>query len=194
MFRVVTAVAFVTVGCLGLASEASAISLTQDNALGLVNDGIPSSPANEVIYINTLIGMAVNTGPTLIGTETYTRYDDSCGSCPAATTTGSAKDESGGNTGSFGSGWTYIVAKYDADQAGSLVWYVAGLSGTFDVPTALNGKGVSHISYYGPGTPPEETEDDPVDVVPEPASLLLLGAGLSAAAVRARRKARRQMA
>lgn len=160
----------VIVCSMGLAAQVSAISLTTSSTqfLGSITpDG--GSSETEATQINHLISMAVNTSETFDGND-YVRDDGSCGTCPAATAVGSVKDDSGGNTGDFGSGFTYLKAKYDAAQGGALVWYVAGLSGAFDVQETFgtcgsSGCGLSHWVLFNPGT----------NNVAEPSTTLLAG-------------------
>ena len=172
----------VAVCSLAFAGQASAIPLDQTSVqyLGLVNDGIPSNPAAEASYINTLLAQASPSGPTLVGTETYTRSANPCVGCPVATDTGATKDDTSPSNVIDVTGWTYLIGKYDAAQAGSLVWYVAGLTEA-TIPNTFNGHGLSHWSLYNPGT----------TTVPEPTTLLLLGSGLAALGVFGRRRFRK---
>jgi hypothetical protein len=160
----------VTVCSLGLAAQVGAISLTTSSTqfLGSITpDG--GSETEEAVQITHLVNMA--TGSETFDGNDYVRTGNSCGDCPDATAVGSVKeDTSGDNTGDFGSGFTYLKAKYDQDQGGALVWYVAGLTGEFDVPSAFGtcgnneGCGISHWVLFNPGTN-----------VAEPSTTLLAG-------------------
>jgi hypothetical protein len=160
----------VAVCSMGLAAQVSAISLdtSSDRFLGIISpDG--GSPETEALQITHLVGMAINTSESF-GGDLYTRDDGSCGTCPAATAVGSVGDTTGGNTGDFGTGFTYLKGKYDAAQAGALVWYVAGLTGTFDIPTnfgtcGASGCGLSHWLLLNPSG----------NNVAEPSTTLLAG-------------------
>lgn len=160
-------------------TAANALALGDADYVGLINDGIPSSPAAEVGYINNLITLAPGTGDTVIGTETYNRISSTLvGPLPVAELAGAIKDESEGVVSLDATGFEYVLAKYDAAQAGSLVWYMeGGFSGVVTPQATLNGLGLSHISAYNATTR-----------VPEPTSLTLLGGCLIALAFIGRRR------
>jgi len=163
------------------ASSAHAILLTVGDAnyVGKIDDGIPSSPALEVTYINDLIQLAPGDVPEPCGTEICDRIGSTLvGPLPAATATGAVKDETGGTTVDS-SGFDYILGKYG--NAGSLVWFIGSLVDEATLPATLDRLGLSHISLYncvGECTPPTE--------VPEPGPLGLIGLALLAVALRRR--------
>jgi hypothetical protein len=157
-------IAVVTVVCsMGLAAQVDAISFTVGDQyyLGVISpDG--GSPTTEAAQINTLVALAPG-GSSSDGTNSYTRSGNTLcyNSCPTATAVGSVGEETGlnggDNAGSLDGGWTYLKAKYDAAKAGAYVWYVAGLSGDFTVPTTAgtcgdSGCGLSHWQLFNPGT------------------------------------------
>ena len=177
--------AVATFACsMAFASHVSALDTGDSRFLGQVNDGIPSDLASEVIYINTLLAQPSPSGPTLVGTETYTRSANDCGgACPPAVLAGAVKDDSENTTVNLGSGWTYLLAKYDAAQAGAFIWFVGGLTGNVTVPSNLGtcgmgGCGLSHTALFNPGG----------GQVSEPAPLALLALGLVMLGVMRRRK------
>jgi len=152
----ITMFALVWALALGLtATNALAIQLTDasPNYLGLIDDGIPPSPALEATYINNLLTLALGAGPTPIGTETYTRSNNACVACPLATAVGAIKDESSPYSIDLSTGgFTYLLGKYGNN--GSLVWDVRGISEVVTVQSSFGtkGGGLSHISAYNPGT------------------------------------------
>lgn len=169
------------------AANASALTTADTRYLGNINDGIPSNLSDEVGYINTLIAQPSPSGPTLVGTETYTRTANDCGgACPTAVLAGSTKNDNSNTSVDLGTGgWTYLLAKYDAFQAGAYVWYVGGLTGSVSVPGNLgscgqSGCGLSHTSLFNPGT----------TRVAEPGTLAAFALGLFGLALVRRRRNR----
>jgi hypothetical protein len=136
------------------AGASTILTIGDDYYLGSITDGIPPSPENEVEYINYLITLGPGQGDTQIpaGTgEIYNREDsDLVGPFPTAIEDGAAKDESGGFQGIDGTGYTYILGKYDAEKAGTLVWVISGLADASDIdlPELYNGHELSHWSLY----------------------------------------------
>lgn len=158
------------------------VSYGDANYVGLINDGIPSNPGNEVIYINDLIQLDPGDSPETCGTETCDRIGSTlAGPFDPAVLTGSDKDESETNTVTVTGIFKYLLGKYDQNQAGSMVWYFAdGFTGDVTLPPTLNGHGVSHISWYN------EVGDNGA---PGAAGLGLLGIGLFALGLIKRRRA-----
>jgi PEP-CTERM motif-containing protein len=184
--------AAIIICCIGFSSRVGAATILLDSSsqfLGTVVPPEPSSPSDEAAYINTLIDQLLGS-TTTIGGYTYDRSSNSCGTCPDATSVGSVTNTSGA-TGDFGSGYTYLLGKYDGPNGGDLIWYVAGLTGAFSIPTNWGPDpqgtqyGISHWALFNPGG----SSGGGGATVPEPASLLLFGLAASAAAYRARRRA-----
>lgn len=199
-------------GCLALAPKAHAadFNFTEGDIyyMGLVNpDG--GSPTTEATEVNDLAAMAPSTTQTIdygnpAGVQDFTRSSNTLcfNTCPDASGVLNS-NSTGTNSGSLPVGATYLIGKYDAGKAGMYVWYVAGLTGTFTLPQALgdcgqgSGCGLSHWIVYGGGeTGGEtgggetggETGGGETGSGPEPASLLLFGSALGAAALRMRRR------
>jgi hypothetical protein len=144
-------VLFAAVLFLGLGANAvQATSLTYGDAyyLGYVNDAIPSNVDDTVGYINNLITLAAGAGPTVIGTESYSRVGSALpGPFPVAVALGGVKTDTSIGSGINVTGWTYLLGKYDAHNAGAYVWYVAGLE-TADIPNFFNAAGQYGLSHY----------------------------------------------
>jgi hypothetical protein len=177
---VILASGFVVIACfLGLASDANAIDFAIDDQyyLGHVEpDG--GSEATQAAQINILAGLAPSTtgfdggdGNTYDRSSNTLCYD----TCPTATDTDSVKDDTGGNDGSLGTGFTYLKAKYGNSAD---IWYVFGLTGDFTVPTSTEDGGLSHWVLFNPSP----------TVVPEPGTLLLAGTMLVGIGVWSRKK------
>jgi hypothetical protein len=158
------------VGCVGLASHASAVLLDTSSSefMGTIVPDVPAGTDDERSYVNALVALAPNTSTTFSGQDIDRSGNTLCyPNCPAATGN-PTKDDSGVNTGIDVTGFTYLLAKYDAAQGGGLVFYVADLTGDVDVQATFGtcgsgGCGLSHVTLWN---------------VSEPGTLLLLGASL----------------
>jgi hypothetical protein len=163
------AFAFVT----GSLSNLSAVSLAIGDSLGLIDPNHPASPAASEGFIDILLAQPLGSGPTTIGANAYTRTsnDPLGGVYPAADF---AADLGAQFTNiNLGSGYLYLLGKYDGPNYGSVVWYVGGLTGLIDIPDKAAGYGLSHTYLFNQnGTPPNGVPDGG-------ASLMLLGIGLS---------------
>ena len=139
--------------CFG-AYSANAISFTIDDAnfLGTIVDGIPSSPSDEVDYLNALITLSAGATATTILTEDYDRVGSTlAGPFDTAVITDAMRDETETSTPDFGTtAFQYILAKYDGPDGGSLVWYSAAGFTDVTVPATAFSQlfAVSHVSGY----------------------------------------------
>ena len=145
-------------GILAMAGSVNAASFTigDANSIGLVVPDHPTSPNDDAQYINHLIVLSPG-GSTTFSGETITRSmhnfspmdpiivpvsGDPVGSLPGT-----------GTSVSLGSGYEYLMAKYDAGSAGGEVWYVGGLAGTVTIPaffTSDNQYGLSGWTLFNP--------------------------------------------
>jgi hypothetical protein len=179
----------------GFAAPVAATTLTIGDSfqLGFITPGSPASEADEADYINFMTDLAsggsgtINPGPQENDiSRTTNLLCGFSGACPEATDTGAVKDGSSPSTSlDLGGNWTYLLAKYDGKNFGSVVWYVAGLD-EVDIPSTGGGYGLSHWTVFNPT--PDGPLEDPLEVTPEPTTMLLLGSGLVVVAARLRRR------
>lgn len=159
---------------LGLVSQSSAdttLTIGDANFLGSIIPGTPANLTEEAGYVTQLGNMAANAAPVTISGNTFNRSANTlCFNCPDATTVDAVNVVTGDGDNINGTGFLYLLAKYGND---SVVWYIGGLTGPFDIPDqapeSFNGKGLSHYSLFNPST----------TTVPEPATVLLLGSAFA---------------
>jgi len=178
------AILLIAVACIiGTLSHAPALLIGDDRDLGLINPNHPANPDDSAGFINILLDQPLGSGPTQIGANFYTRTlnDPLSGVYPDAVTPAVEFGQNITNI-DLGTGYTYLLAKYDGPNYGSVLWYVEGLVGAITIP--LNGSdnqyAVSHTYLYNPTT----------SSVPDSGStVMLLGGALSALGLVRRRLA-----
>jgi VPDSG-CTERM motif len=136
--------------------NADALTIGDNQTLGYVFFGIPSGDTDRLNYVNDLVA-AYNAGNpsgfTFSGHgQSYTLVNGQ----PAfgATLPNAVLPAVNGTstTINLGSGlYSYLFAKYDGPNQGSVVWYVGNLSGTVTIPGDWNGYGLSGWTLFGPG-------------------------------------------
>jgi PEP-CTERM motif len=191
--KLLSAVAGLSMLAASAASSAAVLSFGDANYLGLVNDGIPSSLTAEVSYINALNDLAAGASavpcPSVSSEECDRIGSTLAGPFANALLADAVKFDttSASDTYSTTETFHYVLGKYDAGQAGSMVWYFAGgITGLIDLQDTLNGKGLSHISLFNP-----DGGGGGGGSTPEPATLALVGLGLLGTAAARRRLQRR---
>lgn len=165
--------------------NANALTIGDNQTLGYVLYGIPSGDDARTQYVNDLV-FEYNQGHTSGYTFTANGQNDTLvngNPVFGATLAGAvfAMDGQGNQTsinlGAVGT-YTYLFAKYDGPNAGSVVWYVGNLSGTITIPanggpSPGDNYGLSGWTLFTGGTPPTGLPDGGTTV-------MLLGAALGA--------------
>ena len=154
---------------LAFSHNASALTIGDSQELGFVDRGLPAGDADRTLFVNTMIGLALN-GSThvIIGPHNnlITRSNNNFGPLPTAVfaLTGHTK------TIDLGTGlYSYLFAKYNGNF-GAEVWYVGNLSGIITIPATAGGYRLSLWKLFGPG----------VTQVPDGgATVMLLGAAIA---------------
>ena len=156
---------------LGFASQASAQTIGDARDLGLVDPNHPASPNDSEGFVDILLSQPLNSGPTHIGANFYTRTgnDPLGGVYPAADFAAELAWDPDAGTVDLDGGYLYLLAKYDGNNYGSVVWYVGGLTGIQDIPLTGGRYGISHIFVFNP---------DPTQVPDGGTTAFLLGAAL----------------
>ena len=134
--------------------SAFALTIGDSRDLGLISKNQPADPSSSAGFIDILLSQLLNSGPTPIGANTYTRTgnDPLGGDYSNATYSGV---EFGANVTNInlGSGYQYLFGKVRWTEIGAAkIWYVGGLTGAITIP--LYGSGdkfeVSHTYLYNP--------------------------------------------
>src|SRR6266480_1220545 len=136
---------------LAFSHNASALTIGDSQELGFVYRCLPAGDADRTLFVNTMIGLALN-GSThvIIGPHDnlVTRSNNDFGPLPTAifALNGST------TTINLGTGlYSYLYAKYDGPNYGAEVWYVGNLSGIITIPATGGGFALSGWTLFGPG-------------------------------------------
>ena len=136
---------------LAFSHNASALTIGDSQELGFVDRGLPAGDADRTLFVNTMIGLALN-GSThvIIGPHDnlITRSNNDFGSLPTAVFALNGST----TTIDLGTGlYSYLYAKYDGPNYGTEVWYIGDLSGTITIPGFAGRYGLSGYTLFGPG-------------------------------------------
>jgi hypothetical protein len=161
-------------GLIGTTAFGVPLTINSEGVVGTI-DGISgeTSPATEAIWLQHLLDMPNDAVDLEFGTTFRTRTEDPqySGTIDAANFW---KDDDGGL--SVPAGWEWVMAKYDGQNAGYVVWYLGGAA--VDLPLTswsiwanASGEGynLSHFTVF-----------NSIGVPDGGATVLLLGASLAA--------------
>lgn len=131
-------------------ADALALSIGDSHELGFVQNGWPSGDADRLVYLNHIIGMALNSKSKGDG-QVYIRSSNSFGPLSQALWDGHVSGT--GTSINLGAGgvYTYLFAKYDGPNYGSEVWYVGNLSGIITIPGTAGGVDLTGWTLFGVG-------------------------------------------
>jgi VPDSG-CTERM motif len=154
---------------MGTLSHLSALAI--GDSLGLIDPNHPASPDASEDFVDILLSQPLGSGPTQIGANFYTRTtnDPLNGNYPAAEFAANLNGQF--DDINLGSGFLYLLAKYDGPNYGSVVWYVGGLTGLIDIPDKAGQYGISN-TYLFNGVPSNGVPDGGT-------TLMLLGSALA---------------
>jgi hypothetical protein len=141
------------VAMLAFSHNAQALAIGDSHTIGYVMYGIPSGDQDRTNYTNYLIFMYNNgildaSGP--FGQDYH--IVDGAPAFGASLPNAVFALNGTGTSINLGSGlYTYLFAKYDGPNQGSIVWYVGNLSGMITIPATWGQYGLSGWTLFGPG-------------------------------------------
>lgn len=176
---------------LGVNAHAT-LTLSDSNDLGTIVPDAPSGEAQELGYVNTLLGLSLNEVKIVGGApdiNTITRSNVADPGFGSVTTQFKYESEKGNltivdNKFVLPTGYEYVLAKYGQGQSPSriaYVWYVGGQA------ASIPGESLSHVVGYN------YSDDPSIIAVPEPSTYMagaLLLLPFAAGAVRSYRRNR----
>jgi len=122
------------VAMLAFTHNASALGFGDTSVVGDVTPGAPADPSDVAGYINNMISLAPGGSDTFNG-QTIHRSTNLFGSLPQANVNNTYSGTGTSvNLNVNGGGYTYLFAKYDGQNDHSIVWDVAGMTGTITIP------------------------------------------------------------
>ena len=120
------------------------------HVVGTITPGAPADPADVATYINFMIALAPGGSGNFAGQD-ITRTTNTFGSLPMASAVGAASGTSLSIDLNVYGTFTYLFAKYDGQNDNSVVWNIAGLTGTLTIPGfGPNGYALSGWILFGP--------------------------------------------
>jgi protein with PEP-CTERM/exosortase system signal len=140
---------------LAFSPNTKALTIGDGQTLGYVFFGIPSGDQDRTDYVNHLVFMYNNgiTDDVALGQTFHIVNGAPSFGATLPTAVFALNGAPGVNLVPLGAGglFTYLFAKYDGPNQGSVVWYVGNLSGLITIPADWNGYGLSGWTLFGPG-------------------------------------------
>jgi hypothetical protein len=140
-------------GIFAFSPKATALTIGDSQTIGYVFYGIPSGDQDRTNYTNHLIFM-YNNGITDDVALGQTFHVENAAPAFGASLATAVFDHNGtGTSVDLGAGglYSYLFAKYDGPNQGSIIWYVGNLSGVITIPDVWNQYGLSGWTLFGPG-------------------------------------------
>ena len=148
----VAALAFACV--MGTLSQSSALTIGDTRDLGLIDPNHPASPAASEDFIDILLDQPLNSGPTTMHDhcvkhlQTHIRGREMIPSAEFIPTADFAAEFGDQVTNiNLGTGFLYLLAKYDGPNFGSVVWYVGGLGRIDHIPATWLGRRFAALAH-----------------------------------------------
>ena len=165
--RLIALAGALIIGLIPANATASEIDLVigDDYYVGVVVPGIPPDPADQTDYLTKLISLSTGTAcgvgydpcvGDVYDQSTYSRIDSTlAGVLPAPNPLDATHVDVNGALDPIDvTGVSYVLAKYDAEKAGTLVWLVSGTN-TVTIPTTFNDHGLSNYTIFGTTSVPD---------------------------------------
>lgn len=135
-------------------ATATALTIGDAQTLGYDFYGIPSGDQERTNYLNDLVYMYDTSLTTWSNNgQDYTIVNGAPAFGASLPSAVFGTNVNGNQTSiNLGTGvYSYLFAKYDGPNQGSVIWYVGNLTGTVTIPSDWQGYGLSGSTLFTPG-------------------------------------------